>query len=191
MSGLLDKPGVTMESESDDGRESDTGLRPQADARRIRGVLVFLAPVRRAGGSQAENRRRVPPDYVRRQSHRSEDRIPGAGFAPARRCLPPDRIERRPSGRLTPEERRALIAARVARKRFVKVARLSAELGVSRMTIRRDLTQLEAEGLLVRSHGGAMRVAEAWPSLQDRQHPPPCRANGSLHAPASGPGWRI
>jgi hypothetical protein len=43
----------------------------------------------------------------------------------------------------------------------------------------------------VRSHGGAMRVAEAWPSLQDRQHPPPCRANGSLHAPASGPGWRI
>jgi len=33
------------------------------------------------------------------------------------------------------------------------------------MTIRRDLTQLEAEGLLVRSHGGAMRVAEARPSL--------------------------
>ena len=47
----------------------------------------------------------------------------------------------------------------------LSVEQLARTLGVTTMTIRRDLTQLEAEGLLVRSHGGAMRVAEAWPSL--------------------------
>jgi len=45
----------------------------------------------------------------------------------------------------------------VARKRnFVHVAEVAAELGVSEMTIRRDLIELEREGMLVRTHGGAI-----------------------------------
>jgi DeoR/GlpR family transcriptional regulator of sugar metabolism len=41
----------------------------------------------------------------------------------------------------------------------VSVAELSAATGVSEMTIRRDLDELEQEGLLKRVHGGAVRVA--------------------------------
>jgi DeoR family glycerol-3-phosphate regulon repressor len=45
----------------------------------------------------------------------------------------------------------------VARKRnFVHVGEVAAELGVSEMTIRRDLMELEREGMLVRTHGGAI-----------------------------------
>ena len=40
----------------------------------------------------------------------------------------------------------------------VNVDALSAELGVSPVTIRRDLDQLERDGLLQRTHGGAVSL---------------------------------
>jgi DeoR/GlpR family transcriptional regulator of sugar metabolism len=43
----------------------------------------------------------------------------------------------------------------------VAIADLSARLGVSEMTVRRDLVQLEGDGLLRRTHGGAERAASS------------------------------
>jgi len=66
---------------------------------------------------------------------------------------------RDPGGRrLLPEERLTQIAALVAERRAVTVAELSEHLEVSPATIRTDLDELERRGLLVRSHGGAVRV---------------------------------
>jgi len=50
------------------------------------------------------------------------------------------------------------IAGLLARYGFVRVSDLAAELGVSEVTIRGDLTAMEREGRLVRVHGGAMPV---------------------------------
>jgi DeoR/GlpR family transcriptional regulator of sugar metabolism len=74
-----------------------------------------------------------------------------------RRRRPLEPARQHPQIWLTPSERRSFIAGRVATERFVKITRLSAELAVSPMTIRRDLKGLESDGLLVRTHGGAMR----------------------------------
>lgn len=54
------------------------------------------------------------------------------------------------------EERKQLIVRRVHAEGRVLVAALSAELGVSEDTIRRDLRELAAEGLVQRVHGGAL-----------------------------------
>ncbi|HWR86363.1 MAG TPA: substrate-binding domain-containing protein [Rhodoglobus sp.] len=53
--------------------------------------------------------------------------------------------------------RRAAILARLARDGAVRVSDLIDELAVTPVTLRRDLAQLEDEGLLVRVHGGAVR----------------------------------
>jgi DeoR/GlpR family transcriptional regulator of sugar metabolism len=57
---------------------------------------------------------------------------------------------------MIPAERRARIVDLVKDRRAVRVSALSDDLGVSGMTIRRDLERLEAEGVLVRTHGGAV-----------------------------------
>lgn len=57
---------------------------------------------------------------------------------------------------MIPAERRARIVDLVRERRAVRVSALSEDLGVSGMTIRRDLERLEAEGVLVRTHGGAV-----------------------------------
>ncbi|WP_374306703.1 DeoR/GlpR family DNA-binding transcription regulator [Dongia sp.] len=44
----------------------------------------------------------------------------------------------------------------VERRGFAAVSEIAAELGVSEITVRRDLTRLENQGLLVRTHGGAL-----------------------------------
>lgn len=61
----------------------------------------------------------------------------------------------------------------VARKRgFVQVSEIAAELGVSEMTIRRDLIELEREGSLVRTHGGAVLDGDAaGEAVLDRDEP--------------------
>ncbi|MDP9028120.1 MAG: DeoR/GlpR family DNA-binding transcription regulator [Actinomycetota bacterium] len=61
-----------------------------------------------------------------------------------------DQLVRLPAGR------KAEIAAYVAEVDQVTVAVLSARFGVSTDTIRRDLDQLDADGVLVRTHGGAV-----------------------------------
>ncbi len=60
--------------------------------------------------------------------------------------------------KLLPEERLADIAALVGERRAVTVAELSERFDVSPATIRTDLDELERRGLLVRSHGGAVRT---------------------------------
>lgn len=55
-----------------------------------------------------------------------------------------------------PAERHARIQELLREHRVVRVAALSEQLGVSEVTIRRDLEALERRGLLERTHGGAV-----------------------------------
>jgi DeoR family transcriptional regulator, fructose operon transcriptional repressor len=55
-----------------------------------------------------------------------------------------------------PAERQGRILEILAEQRGVRVSALSELLGVSEMTIRRDLERLENDGLLSRTHGGAI-----------------------------------
>jgi DeoR/GlpR family transcriptional regulator of sugar metabolism len=61
----------------------------------------------------------------------------------------------RPGRRVLARRRRELIAAQVQREGSVRVSELTSELGVSDMTIRRDLDALTRQGLLTKVHGGA------------------------------------
>ncbi|MGB3696315.1 MAG: DeoR/GlpR family DNA-binding transcription regulator [Gordonia sp. (in: high G+C Gram-positive bacteria)] len=81
-------------------------------------------------------------------------------------------------------ERRALILAAVIDRGAVRAADLAQELGVSVMTIRRDLDQLEIAGELSKVHGGAISTAhldsvrglEPLPSLKAERQPEAKRA---------------
>ena len=55
-----------------------------------------------------------------------------------------------------PADRQAGICRRLRQTGVVRVAELSQMLGVSEITIRRDLETLEGKGLLERTHGGAI-----------------------------------
>lgn len=55
-----------------------------------------------------------------------------------------------------PESRKAHILKKMSAGEAISVSDLSADLKVSEMTIRRDLAELEKEGLLKRVHGGAV-----------------------------------
>jgi DeoR/GlpR family transcriptional regulator of sugar metabolism len=57
---------------------------------------------------------------------------------------------------MLPAERRARIVAALKDQRAVRVPALSEDLGVSEITIRRDLLLLEREGVLDRTYGGAV-----------------------------------
>lgn len=57
-----------------------------------------------------------------------------------------------------PAERRTRLLAALDRDGVVRVADLTEELGVTAVTVRRDIMQLEREGLLSRVHGGAVAV---------------------------------
>jgi len=56
---------------------------------------------------------------------------------------------------LLTNERHEYILATLQRQHHVKIAQLTEDLNASESTIRRDLTELEEAGLLVRVHGGA------------------------------------
>jgi DeoR/GlpR family transcriptional regulator of sugar metabolism len=58
---------------------------------------------------------------------------------------------------MIPEQRRAAILEMARQNSELKVEELADRLGVSRETVRRDLAQLDARGLLRRVHGGAQR----------------------------------
>lgn len=58
-----------------------------------------------------------------------------------------------------PAGRKVELAAYVAEVGQVTVARLASHFQVSLDTIRRDLDQLDAEGLVIRTHGGAVSLA--------------------------------
>ena len=78
------------------------------------------------------------------------------------------------------EERQQTILHLLDTRGQVTIADLSSRFSVSEMTIRRDLAQLEAEGLLRRTHGGATRTAsgsfEPPFTLRARLHPDAKRA---------------
>ena len=57
-------------------------------------------------------------------------------------------------------ERRAYVMAALARDGVVRISQLIDELGVAPVTLRRDLAQMEQEGLLMRVHGGAVPTAD-------------------------------
>ncbi len=57
---------------------------------------------------------------------------------------------------MIPAQRRRRIRELLQERRAVRVSSLSEDLRVSEMTIRRDLERLEAEGVLLRTHGGAV-----------------------------------
>ena len=57
---------------------------------------------------------------------------------------------------MLPAERRARIVSALQVQRAVRVTALSDDLGVSEITIRRDLLLLEREGVLKRTYGGAV-----------------------------------
>lgn len=59
-----------------------------------------------------------------------------------------------------PERKKNIIAA-LDQKGNLDVHQLARKLNISPVTIRRDLQQLSEEGLLVRTHGGAMKNEEA------------------------------
>lgn len=59
-------------------------------------------------------------------------------------------------GDMIPAQRRERIAKILSERRAVRVSSLSEDLGVSEMTVRRDLERLESQGLLSRTHGGAI-----------------------------------
>ena len=54
--------------------------------------------------------------------------------------------------------------------REIGVDELASKLGVSVATVRRDLEKLESEGLLIRTHGGAIAISSSFvsPSLRER-----------------------
>src|SRR5688572_3730163 len=61
------------------------------------------------------------------------------------------------AARVPASVRQAQVLERVARQGFVTVSDTARRLGVSEMTVRRDLLALEAKGLVDRTHGGAVR----------------------------------
>jgi DeoR family transcriptional regulator of aga operon len=70
------------------------------------------------------------------------------------------------------DERRQHILALVQNQGRVLVGELSRTLGISQITIRKDLEYLQSRGLVQRSHGGALRIqsnALFDPSLQEKQ----------------------
>lgn len=93
--------------------------------------------------------------------------------AVVRRRRPHDTSVPQPQRWMTPSERRSHIITVLSDHPFVRVSTLSADLGVSQMTVRRDLAYLEAEGQLARTYASAM-VARRHVSLvrRDDRHEP-------------------
>ncbi len=66
---------------------------------------------------------------------------------------------------MTADERRQQLSEVLARRGFADLSSLAAELSVSDSTVRRDLAQLEEEGLVRRTHGGAVFVSDRFSAL--------------------------
>jgi DeoR family transcriptional regulator of aga operon len=70
------------------------------------------------------------------------------------------------------EERRQHILALIQSQGRVLVGNLSSSLGISQITIRKDLDHLQAKGLVQRTHGGALPASSGAmfdPTLQEKQ----------------------
>jgi DeoR/GlpR family transcriptional regulator of sugar metabolism len=77
----------------------------------------------------------------------------------------------RAAGHVPASARRARLAELIQREGFVSVVDTAAHLGVSTMTIRRDLLALESRGLLQRTHGGAIAAEPRRKEVYDSKEP--------------------
>jgi len=71
------------------------------------------------------------------------------------------------------DERRQHVLAKIQSEGRALVSELSEALGISRITIRKDLDYLESKGLVQRTHGGALSPQSQAlfdPSLQEKEH---------------------
>lgn len=66
---------------------------------------------------------------------------------------------------MTGAERKQQLAEFLAGRGFADLSLLVAELGVSESTVRRDLSHLESEGIIRRTHGGAVFVSDRFSAL--------------------------
>ena len=69
-------------------------------------------------------------------------------------------------------ERRQLIVSKIQQEGRALVSELSDSLGISRITIRKDLDDLESKGLVRRTHGGALSLQNGAlidPTLQEKE----------------------
>lgn len=87
-------------------------------------------------------------------------------------------------------QRKQLLLDRLRRDGQIVAKAFSEELGISEDTVRRDLRELAAEGLLQRVHGGALPASAAVGSLQAREQlaPEDKRALGRAGAALVRPG---
>src|SRR2546423_14762294 len=88
------------------------------------------------------------------------------------------------------QERHELILRSLRRHGRLRVADLVAELGVSAVTVRRDLAELDSAGLLRRVHGGAIGTAAADPAGPGSRRTigtvvPPATSDSSDRIPAA------
>jgi DeoR/GlpR family transcriptional regulator of sugar metabolism len=66
---------------------------------------------------------------------------------------------------MTADERRQVLSEFLARRGYADLSLLVDELGVSESTVRRDLSHLEDEGVVRRTHGGAVYVSDRFSAL--------------------------
>src|SRR5262245_48223029 len=69
------------------------------------------------------------------------------------------------TGRLFTKQRQQAIAEVISRDGQATVVALCQLFDVSPATIRRDLDELDTQGVIIRTHGGAMRISPALPEL--------------------------
>ncbi len=72
---------------------------------------------------------------------------------------------------MIPEQRQRRLLDRAAEAGAVSVSGLADEWGVSRETIRRDIAELARQGLLVKTHGGAVPLSEPAPDMRRATNP--------------------
>jgi DeoR family fructose operon transcriptional repressor len=90
-----------------------------------------------------------------------------------------------------PAERRERILEVLRERRAVRVSDLVGSLGVSEVTVRRDLEELERRGFLERTHGGAVLVGAPAPTPPAQARPAEKRAIGAAAARLVDPGEAV
>jgi DeoR family fructose operon transcriptional repressor len=63
-----------------------------------------------------------------------------------------------PKENLTAELRKRFVISYLEKNEFISIQEISTRCNISKITARRDLNELEKEGLLIRTHGGAIRT---------------------------------
>ena len=96
--------------------------------------------------------------------------IASVSARPPRGGLPKDGFHRLGAG-----DRRDRIALLLAQSGYLSISELADHLGVSEMTVRRDLDRLVEKGLVSRAHGGAVSRLHATATPRPGSARPPPR----------------